>query len=621
MTVEGGWTFAPFEPDYERLRQGARVEYEIPLSPVVRVSFDLSALFSTPVQANIDGCGVELWPQVRSYVAITQATGSIGEHISYRAEPVYRSDISSTPVITTHVASWAKAKRGHGGWARLSVGCDSSNELSVRIGVFKLDAGGSTDVTLAVGAHAAETSQWHLDIAIQFISDGKYGYSLRSPDPEELIARMRGASVVRVRIPSIGFGPVDFDIEGMFDSPVQGNIDECGQYAPGETRRLRANADACANGSASTASGETGMVDPSGSAPSEWIEEATRLLTVAYRASAGAWSGFDPTEHQVVLPLRSADGQFNELLAISVSAPESLGKATPLSTAGTSFCSLARVEDLNEETLRVLNQIRTFDIQVSFGPRATGLYVMPVSLESNLYSPYASSEFGWSDFVMHELFHHYQRGAWAKGSLFDQDFEHYAYRANNFELAALEDRALQAAAVTSDAESRLQAARHFSAIRLMRTQQVAATIHDERQERFEGSARFLERQLGLSLAEDGSGRLRSEYEDLLAHVLAHARHDGGDYGVREYFAFFRHYETGAAILRLLQLLGAADFVSKIEGGKSPAQVLIEYLRITDADVERLVAEARTVYDPVNELPALAVRLAAVAAEEDWAGPR
>ncbi|MXX48450.1 MAG: hypothetical protein F4Z38_09155 [Chloroflexi bacterium] len=617
ITSESGWTFAPFEADYGRLRQSARVEFEIPLSPLVRVSFDLSALFSTPIQANIDNCGADPWPQMNSYVAIIQATGSVGERISYRAEPVFRADITSTPLVSTHLESWEKSELGQGGWVRLSVTCEGSNHLAVQLGNFEWDESNTSErVILEVGDHAPEASQWRVHIATKRKDKpGPYGYSLRSSDPERLVAQMRGASVVRIQIPSIGLGPVGFDIDGMFETPVQGNLDECGHYLSGETRRLRANAEACATRSGTVSEG-TGKGEASYLAPSGWMAEATGLLAQAYRASAGVWSGFDPAEHQVVLAHRKSDGQVDELLTIGVFSPESLGKATPLSTAGTPFCTLVRVEELNEETLRVLNQIGTFAFQIAVGPRVSGLFVMSVDLNDDHYSPLADEVYGWSGFVMHELFHHYQDGAWAQSAALDQNFESYAYGADNLELAALEDRALRAAASAPDAKSRLEAVRHFSAVRLMRAQLIPAILHDEHQERVEGTARYLERQLDLGFAEDGSHLLRRELE----RVLADARLYGADRGVRAYYAFSRHYETGAAIIRLLRLFGVSNFASQIEAGKSPARVLAEYLGITQVDVERLVGEARAIYDPDGELPALAVRLAATAGKEDWVGP-
>ena len=215
---------------------------------------------------------------------------------------------------------------------------------------------------------------------------------------------------------------------------------------------------------------------------------------------------------------------------------------------------------------------------------------------------------------MHEFFHHYQIGEWTLVAR--QGFNTYVYSAGNLELAVLEDRALRAAATAEDGAARLRAASHFAAIRHMRSTRLAQVAHDEGQERIEGTARYLERRLGFDYAEDGSFRLMTDPEELLRD----ARGYDTDLGVRYYYAFLRFYETGAVILRLLDLFGIDDYVSQIEAGKSPAQVLNAYLGVSQAEVDELVAEARAAYDPDNDLPGLAIRLAEAAAKEDWDGP-
>ena len=68
------------------------------------------------------------------------------------------------------------------------------------------------------------------------------------------------------------------------------------------------------------------------------------------------------------------------------------------------------------------------------------------------------------------------------------------------------------------------------------------------------------------------------------------------------------------------LFGIDDFAGQIEAAKSPADVLTAYLRVSLAEVDDSVAEARAVSDPDNELPGLAVRRAAAATDEDGDGP-
>ena len=52
---------------------------------------------------------------------------------------------------------------------------------------------------------------------------------------------------------------------------------------------------------------------------------------------------------------------------------------------------------------------------------------MIVDLSDDLSNPFADQGLDWREFVMHELFHHYQAEAFAHN--FNQDFKGYAYDA------------------------------------------------------------------------------------------------------------------------------------------------------------------------------------------------
>ena len=601
-TTESGWIYAPFEADYEQLRDGALVEYEIPLDPVVRLSFDLSSLFSTSVQPNVDNCNVDPWPQTPTYVPLTGVRGSVSERVSYRAAPF------TIGTISTSVESSIAAPGAQFGEAKLTVSCEGSSRLIVQIGNLESGELGLTDLTFGIGQRAAETSPWNVGTST---NSRRTVYFFRSQDPQKVIAQLQQASVVTVEIPSLGFGPVSFDIQGMFDTPIQQNLDECGYYKPGETRRLPRQYRSCVTSPGDTASDGGETTDVATVSSGGWIAEAITLVAEAYHAGDGVWPNFDPTVQQTVLAHRDA-GQITELLTIGVVAPDRLGAATPLATFGTPFCSLAHVVEMNQKTLAILDEIPTFNFQVDFGHMANGLYVMIVDLEEDSYNPFADHKRGWREFVMHELFHHYQGGDWAYVP--GRDFKTYVYDSGNLELAALEDRALRAAVTARDPEVRLRAASHFVAIRTKRTERVARVAHDEGQERLEGTARYLERRLGFRYAEDGSFQLATDPQEFLG--------DGrlADERVRYYYAFRRFYETGAAIIRLLDLFEIEDYAPRIEAGRSPAQVLGEYLDLGQNEIDSLVGEARATYDPDGELPVLAARLAAAAAKEDWDGP-
>ena len=592
-TTGSGNTSILLDTNYERLRKGASVEYEIHLDPVVRLSFNLSALFGTPVQANIDNCRVDPWTQAPTYVPIVGSSGRPSATVSYR------SLLHSDGTVFTWSESTLEAPGSPNGTVSFRISCQSANGLDVSLVDLDSLTGLTTDVRVIVDGKAHETSQWRVFRYTR--PDGELA-TVKSPEPGRLMAQLQEASAVTVEIPSSVLGRFTFDIEGMVDSPLQDNLDECGSYKSGETRRLPRQYVACTNDTEATGQ------------PNGWMARAVTLVAEAYDASSGVWPGFDPTEHQVVLAHRNASGQVDELLTIGVAAPELLGQAKPLSTADTPFCSLSRVDQLNEQTLRVLNQIPNFSFQEAVGPKVNGLYVMIVDLDSHTFNPLPGGYVQWREFVMHEFFHHYQQGEWT--DVAGRNFKTYVYSAGNLELAALEDRALRAAATAEDGGARLRAANHFAAIRQMRSVRLVQVAHDEGQERIEGTARYLERRLGLDYAEDGSFKLMTDPEELLRDAQRH----GSDRGVRHYYAFLRFYETGAVILRLLDLFGIDDYVSQIEAGKSPAQVLHAYLGVSQAEVDGLVAEARAAYDPDNELPALAIRLAAAAAREDWDGP-
>ena len=602
LTTDSGWTYANFQTGYERLRNGTTVEYEIPLSPVVRVSFSLTDLFGTPVQANIDNCGVELWPNIATYVPIGNARGRVSASISYS------SLLLTDGVISTNVASTTASDEAPDGMVGLIVGCGSTSGLLVDIIGLETIEGTRTDITLAIDDRVAESSLWTVN---RYTRSDRAFASPRSLEPERLIAQLRGASVVIVEILGSGLDPFTFDIEGMFDSPIQDNLEECGYYKRGETRTLRPDFATCANDPDEAVSDDARTTAEATIKPSGWMAKASTLLAEAYHRADGVWPGFVPTEHPVVLAQRSAAGKITELLAINVSAPERLGEAEPLATAGTPFCSLARVGELNEQALSVLSRIPNFDFRVDFGPQVRGLYVMIVDLGDDRLNPFAYQE--WREFVMHEMFHHYQGNAFVRDD-FNHYFTDYAFDAGNLELAALEDRALRAASTAADSEARLQAARHFVAIRFWRAAREPRVTHDEGQERREGTPRYLERRLGFRYASDGSFQLVTDPEELLG---------GGrdsENGVKYYYAFFRFYETGAAIIRLLDQFEVKDVVNRIEAGLSPAQVLADHLGVGQEMAEGLLAEARAAYDPGEQLPALATRLAAAAAREDWDGP-
>ena len=113
----------------------------------------------------------------------------------------------------------------------LRVACWDGHGLQVSIQGTPVLAENEIDVTLMIDENEPETSTWST-----WPQGGVPGASNFSQESGRHLAQLRGASSLTVEIPATGLPPFTFNLRGMFDSPVQENIDECGFYKPGETR-------------------------------------------------------------------------------------------------------------------------------------------------------------------------------------------------------------------------------------------------------------------------------------------------------------------------------------------------------------------------------------------------
>ena len=338
----------------------------------------------------------------------------------------------------------------------------------------------------------------------------------------------------------------------------------------------------------------------------EWTEEVIANLATVYTGATGVWDSFDPGAYPALAVYRTSDGEFSSALAINFPSPEKIGEGTPLSVEGTPFTSLHYFTDLNADIKERVATIPRFDLDTPLAGVAT--FVMIAGGGEEYFEP---SSLVWTATYMHELFHRHQIVQF-RGFATSQDFENYPFTPENIALATLEDRALREAVTTGDAGTRATAARRFAALRMARLAADSRVALDNRHERIEGSARYLEH------------RMAGDDTSFPHHA---GNYDWGFLGdlqqvpeiqtpVRQYFGFIRFYASGAAVLRTLDLLGATGVAVAVEGGKAPAEVLIEHLGVTKADVAQLVADARAAYDHDNTLMAAAERAATTAASEE-----
>lgn len=321
-------------------------------------------------------------------------------------------------------------------------------------------------------------------------------------------------------------------------------------------------------------------------------------LAVLYRSTAGVWPGFDPMEHPTVVALRDGSA-VTGAVAINHPDPKALGTAAPIDTGDAPFTAhfVSELVDAG-----ALERVAAFEFNSMQG--GVDSFVMVADPTDSFLDPEAP-EFATT--YIHEMFHRYQFASFNESRF--QDFENYPYTAANLELAALEGRALTEALRAETDQARDEAAERFVAIRMARRAAAPEVARlDDGQEISEGSARYIEH------------RVASEDFGAAYHQ---GNVDSGEiptdvstqFGVKETFGFGRFYATGAAVLDLLERMGVPDYAARVEADEPPATILADALGVTDADVDDLVAAARTNYDPLNELAEQAAAGATAAAEE------
>lgn len=335
----------------------------------------------------------------------------------------------------------------------------------------------------------------------------------------------------------------------------------------------------------------------------DWMSTAIANLSLAYEGIQGVWAGFEPNDHPALAVLKTESGDIDSALALNFPSPEELGDVTVLHTGGTLFRSLHRIDNIEVELTQQLMAIENFEFNAYL--RGVDSLVVIARKGDFVLDP---TGLRWSVLFIHEMFHRYQRASF-KGARVPQDLEAYPLTAENLALAALEDRALVKAISTTDDDVRATAARHFAAIRITRLAADLRVSLDNDQERFEGTARYLEHRLA-----GADARFRPYVPDYSAVLFTNPVLPPG-LTVKWYYSFGRFYASGAAILRLLDLLEVTGVHGAIEAGQSPAEVLIQHLALTEADAEQLVADALQAYDPHDTLTAASERAAEAAKQE------
>lgn len=220
-----GTATVAFNPDLDPLRQGTMLHFELGTDRQDRGSFSLADLFGTPIQTNFDNCARDYWTSMSTYVPVLAPHKRLSRTLSYEA---YQDEHST---VSTGVWSTAVDMPEVDGAIEMQATCYRSSVSQVLIETpLELDAG-QVSVSLTIDGRSFGSTLWRKE---QVESFGL----LVHPSPRQLMAQLRGASVAVIEVPELASVPITFDLSGMFDTPVQANLDECGHYKPGEVRTL-----------------------------------------------------------------------------------------------------------------------------------------------------------------------------------------------------------------------------------------------------------------------------------------------------------------------------------------------------------------------------------------------
>ena len=330
------------------------------------------------------------------------------------------------------------------------------------------------------------------------------------------------------------------------------------------------------------------------------LQDVIRRIDAGFVAAKNVWSGYDPNDEPIVLALKDDAGELRGVLAINHPKAVELGDAEKLDTSSTSLDSAYLVTNVAAEEAERLQQMPTFDFHMKI--KGVDSFAMNAGGEE-FFDPETAD---YTATLIHEVFHRFQDSGF-QGGIGGQDVDGYAYTADNIELATLEDRALVAAIQAESGEARTDAARSFAAIRLARLEADPRVKLDNSQERFEGTARYLEHKFA-GADEQYSYNETNFDRDLVTDPLAAG-------GVKEHYGFGRFYAGGAAILHVLDLLGVENAADRVNAGESPSEVLIDVVGVERNEVEALVAAAKKGLDPEGQLAANAEQAAQKALQE------
>ncbi|MCY4619333.1 MAG: hypothetical protein OXD50_12420 [Chloroflexi bacterium] len=211
---------------YSELRFAEHLSITVPELRIGPADVPVRQLLNTSIQDNLDYCG-DYHPTERrvaepTHMPLTGVGGAVSPYLTYEAvESVFGSRIILTSSVRVAALQADESVPG----LRLVLLCSGVGRFVVRFEGLSLEHVSSRPLEFIVTMDdsVATRSEWWIS------SDGDEVVA----DVEEvgLLAGMLLADSMTLQIPDLEIGPVVFDLTGLLETPIQGNLDHCGAYA------------------------------------------------------------------------------------------------------------------------------------------------------------------------------------------------------------------------------------------------------------------------------------------------------------------------------------------------------------------------------------------------------
>ena len=229
-----------------RFRTASSVIVEIGATDPMIVAFDITGLFDTPVQGNLDECGNYVEGQT-SEIEYEYVPWTGNERVS--ASLQYRAFVTGDGV-NTDIYNDVPTQGAVDGRLRFHVSCWSQGtSLNMQVLGFLMGEQRPVEVTITFADGSTHVSNWR-------VSDWN-GNGVQTHLPPNLMARFAASATATFAIDGVEYSPMTFDLNGMFELPVQDNLVNCGMAKRNASRELDLPESPVVSGSNEAPDGET----------------------------------------------------------------------------------------------------------------------------------------------------------------------------------------------------------------------------------------------------------------------------------------------------------------------------------------------------------------------------